>query len=142
MKPIAKLHITRQRLYSKACEAETSEEPNCSRSEWLNWTPCSASCGKGVKIRQRAHMTEKQAAECRLSFVEHKNCFVECTTDETELNKETVDSTENVPSCDDGDENCKEVSNSYIMVHLHVVNEGQWKEFIRSIIWPYTSELV
>ncbi|XP_018567979.1 spondin-1 [Anoplophora glabripennis] len=110
MKPIAKLRVTRQRLYSKVCENETEVESDCSRTDWLNWTPCSNSCGTGLKVRQRAHMNEEQATQCGLNFVEHKICFVDCPADDNESSNENDNSTKN-SVCKEGDKNCEEDPN-------------------------------
>ncbi|XP_018495861.1 spondin-1-like [Galendromus occidentalis] len=85
MKPVAKLTITRQRLYEKvACELEDAEQAvteektpatvtqeesisvvetgnsnggdECAVGEWSNFGPCSVSCGTGLKIRTRAYI--------------------------------------------------------------------------------------
>jgi hypothetical protein len=48
MKPMARLIITRQKLYEKPCE--TSEENSTSAAE-PEWSECSVSCGQGVQTR-------------------------------------------------------------------------------------------
>lgn len=111
MKPIAKLYLTRQRLYTKTCEAKTDNKIDCSRKDWSPWSSCTSTCGEGVKIRQRAFMTKERATQCGLDFTEQKTCFVQqCPSDENSDKEEEV-STENTAICS-GDKDCDEVSNS------------------------------
>lgn len=73
MKPLAKLYITRQRLYEKECENndnesdddedngngdDTEDDDNsnrqqyCETSEWSRWSECNNPCGDGERIRR------------------------------------------------------------------------------------------
>lgn len=111
MKPIAKLHLTRQRLYTKKCEEIDANKLDCSRKDWSHWSSCTGTCGEGVKIRQRAFMTKEEATECGLDFTEQKTCFVQqCTSNEESDNREKENSTEDISICNDDDKNCEEVS--------------------------------
>lgn len=77
MKPLAKLYITRKRLYEKACDNDENQsedniensredgngdddEPisynnkqqNCETSEWSRWSECNNLCGDGTQLRR------------------------------------------------------------------------------------------
>ncbi|KAF4523631.1 hypothetical protein B566_EDAN010140 [Ephemera danica] len=71
MKPLARLYLTRQRLYEKSCAEEIqhsfeeteveSVEQDCKVSEWTEWSQCSATCGRGFKTRQRYYINQIKA---------------------------------------------------------------------------------
>lgn len=91
MKPVARLTITRQRVYEKSCDdtdaipLETSSTPTdgsdslrveCRVTEWTEFTPCSASCGPGIRMRSR-HFHNPQMAEmkdCVVQLVDKSSC--------------------------------------------------------------------
>lgn len=92
MKPIAKLYITRQRLYQKECEAitdapeeaeaeaEAEEEEDdgkeeCLTTDWGEFSTCSRLCGKGVMFRQRQYVNPDVAIDCKKSLVQEKECI-------------------------------------------------------------------
>ncbi|XP_073997255.1 spondin-1 isoform X3 [Rhodnius prolixus] len=74
MKPLARLHLIRQRLYEKSCSDVTMEDNSeaCEVGEWSDWSPCSVSCGSGKRSRQRFYKNENLASL--------KNCNRELTT--------------------------------------------------------------
>lgn len=91
MKPMAKLHITRRRLYEKVCEPEeksdSSEsespaiEPNPSESEcattnWSKWSRCDRKCGAGKQTKTRLYKNEDAARNygCNVNMFAEKNC--------------------------------------------------------------------
>ncbi|XP_076324156.1 spondin-1-like isoform X2 [Tachypleus tridentatus] len=106
MKPVARLIITRQRIYEKPCVETSSPEsstyetnteteyeqvafredplyPNlteCMVSQWTEYTPCSVSCGHGSQLRTRTYINEQNARkmECVTKLVENKVCNIVC----------------------------------------------------------------
>ncbi len=45
-------------------------------NKWSSWSPCSASCGKGVTIRTRSFNDASLAEKCDVKLVEKKECVV------------------------------------------------------------------
>jgi len=75
MKPLARIVVTRQRVYEKSCTDTSliSEEighpdnsgdalrPECAVTEWGQFSPCSVTCGKGLRMRQRFYVNQMKA---------------------------------------------------------------------------------
>ncbi|XP_022654943.1 spondin-1-like isoform X3 [Varroa jacobsoni] len=90
MKPVARLTISRQRLYEKVCGADeermagTVDQPiddmrdECASHEWTAFGPCNQNC---VRVRSRAYqfLEKAQAAQCRSTLVHTIPCE-ECGT--------------------------------------------------------------
>ena len=61
-------------------------DPMCPATEWSDWSPCSASCGKGVKLRTRLLLVApelQQKCSMRVELVQQRHCVVQedCTID-------------------------------------------------------------
>ncbi|XP_076067387.1 spondin-1-like [Oratosquilla oratoria] len=91
MKPLARLTVTRQRVYEKSCSDkshtydegpgyETSDEdadrPECAVSEWSLFTRCSATCGEGLRKRERTYILpmKAQMGGCNRQLEEKEVC--------------------------------------------------------------------
>ncbi|XP_026469227.1 spondin-1-like isoform X2 [Ctenocephalides felis] len=92
MKPLARLHLARQRLYEKACEnsvdniPEEDDDPSgaCAVTSWLPWSECSVTCGKGVRRRQRYYRDEAKAEimSCKRKLTDRNSCWVQDCSNE------------------------------------------------------------
>lgn len=78
-------HITtveKQKCMRPECTFEQVElpDPMCPTTQWSDWSPCSASCGKGVTIRTRLVLLEdeamKQKCAKRLELHQQKQCVI------------------------------------------------------------------
>nr|CAH7757588.1 unnamed protein product [Callosobruchus chinensis] len=79
MKPLARLILSRQRLYEKSCDSSGSDDSensaaNCDTTEWSEWSPCSATCGKGMKYKQRRYKNEESKYICHRKLTERASC--------------------------------------------------------------------
>lgn len=67
-------------------EQPETVDPMCPVSDWSDWSPCSASCGKGVKLRTRLLLVEpalQVKCSSRVEIVQQSPCTVteDCTFD-------------------------------------------------------------
>ncbi|XP_044255568.1 spondin-1 [Tribolium madens] len=84
-------HVTvveKEKCMGPPCTAEQIEipDPMCPTTDWSDWSPCSASCGKGVKMRTRLLLVEpglQQKCSSRVELVQQAPCMdtPDCTID-------------------------------------------------------------
>ncbi|XP_053683721.1 spondin-1-like [Sabethes cyaneus] len=81
MKPLARIYLSRQRLYEKNCDTDTEEEENeskqaCETEPWGDWTDCSSRCSKGKQIRRRFYKNPITAklANCKKKLSDRRPC--------------------------------------------------------------------
>lgn len=85
MKPLARVYLSRQRLYEKTCDlsqTENNEEfdsaggggDSCELGAWSDWSSCSATCGKGFKYKQRAYKNEESKYHCTRVLTKRAPC--------------------------------------------------------------------
>lgn len=101
MKPLARLIISRQRLYEKSCDnlGDDSQNKACEVGEWGEWQECNTQCGKGKKTRQR-YFINKDAAEqanCNVKLTQRKECIGEGQDCEEDAAQDGVESAD--PEC-------------------------------------------
>ncbi|XP_063232008.1 spondin-1 [Bacillus rossius redtenbacheri] len=103
MAPVARLYVTREAVVPRSCadpgeeallaqaveEAENTEDtvrPECGVSDYSPWSACSVSCGKGLRMRQRAYLMPQKAEMlgCNRQLVSKEMCVAalpECPSD-------------------------------------------------------------
>ncbi|GFR10803.1 spondin-1 [Trichonephila clavata] len=94
MKPVARLTVTRQRVYDKNCDdyevpglsttpdvsVIEDDRMECRVSDWTDFQPCSVSCGHGFKMRSRQYYNKQKAemAQCTVQLVDKEPCSPPC----------------------------------------------------------------
>ncbi|KAL1505585.1 hypothetical protein ABEB36_005116 [Hypothenemus hampei] len=79
MKPLARLKLSRQRLYEKSCDFQPNEDAddknlNCETTDWSDWSSCSVTCGRGVKYKQRKYKLDESKYVCHKKLTERATC--------------------------------------------------------------------
>lgn len=81
MKPLAKLYLSRQRLYEKNCDninAAQDLQSDCAVGKWNDWSSCNSACGKkGRRSRQRYYLNPQLAYQknCKKKLTDHEECY-------------------------------------------------------------------
>jgi spondin-1 len=78
MKPLARLYLSRQRLYEKNCDAIIAQDTqnDCAVGKWTDWSKCDNPCGKGRRSRQRYYLKIQLAYQkgCKKKLTDHEEC--------------------------------------------------------------------
>lgn len=67
MKPLARLYLSRQRLYERDCSKrileDNSQSHPCATNNWGNWSKCTSNCGRNVhEYRHRSYLNPMLAS--------------------------------------------------------------------------------
>lgn len=75
MKAMARIYFTRQRLYDKNCEEESSDDQRCATGPWTAYEQCSESCGKGYRYLHREYLDKISATHiCTKELTRRVEC--------------------------------------------------------------------
>lgn len=80
--------VEKEKCMGPACGPGQVEvvDPMCPTTEWSDWSPCSASCGRGVRMRTRLLLVEpqlQQKCSSRVELIQQAPCIdtPDCTFD-------------------------------------------------------------
>lgn len=80
--------VEKEKCMEPPCSAGLEEQvdPTCKVTDWSDWSPCSASCGKGVKLRTRLLMvepSEQHKCSSKVELLQQRPCLeqADCTFD-------------------------------------------------------------
>lgn len=85
--PLVQIEENRKCMEPQCTEQETDvSDPTCPTTEWAAWSPCSASCGRGVRFRTRLLLVPaERQQECsgRVELLQQRPCTerADCTID-------------------------------------------------------------
>ena len=76
------------------CPPDSEEEDTkCATTPWSDWSPCTATCGKGVKARQRLYISPASIGVCSIELLQQAPCMaerVDCTIEMSEARGEFI----------------------------------------------------
>ncbi|KAK9875790.1 hypothetical protein WA026_009580 [Henosepilachna vigintioctopunctata] len=103
MPPLARLYLKREKVIPRQCDdnfltaqldtienTEDTQRAECAVTEYSNWSNCSVSCGKGLRMRSRKYMNSQKASmfNCNRQLVSKEMCVADIAECPKSENKE------------------------------------------------------
>ncbi|XP_067628642.1 spondin-1 [Eurosta solidaginis] len=139
MTPLAKLYIRREKIISRSCDdhflealqldvsddvEEQDTRSECRLTAYSDWSPCSVTCGKGIRMRTRQFINPEAAAaaDCSRQLVSKEMCAAQ------------------IPECDTQSQDDEDEGENMAHAVSLVTDDGEGDGVCKTTLWSAWSD--